>query len=137
MLVGGAPAARQEIVVGSGIPAVDVQLRLATDGRTRSRDEWSAKAKTAPIFPDGFAVLLPAGYETGDIELTASYRQSDGLIRFVGVPPGRYHLFAVSRGNHFDLGSGEDRAYLRRQGKALRVSPGQTLQLEAPFVDDP
>ena len=136
VLVGGAPAPRREIVVGSGIPAVDVQLRVATDGGT-VEGRVVAEGGDGVEAPDGFAVLLPAGYETGDIELTAAYRQSDGLFRFIGAPPGRYHLFAVSRGNHFDLGAEEDRAYLRRQGKALRVSPGQTLQLEAPFVGDP
>ncbi len=133
VLIGGAAAPRAEITAGSGVALADVQLRLKTDGGTV---EGRVVAEGDGEAPDGFAVLLPATYETGDLELTAAYRQSDGLIRFTGVPPGRYHLFAVPRENHFDLGDQEDRVYLRREGRSLRVATRQTLQFDAPFVDN-
>jgi hypothetical protein len=129
VLIGGAPVARRNVVLGSGIPATDIELRLNTDGGI-------VEGAIGAEAPAGIAVLLPASYENGNFEQLASYRQSDGRIRFTGVPPGRYHLFAVPRSNHFDLGSDEDRTYLRKEGRAVRVAERQTLQLDVPFVEN-
>ncbi len=136
ILISGAAVPNREIVVGSEFPATDVQLQLKTDGATVQGKVKVGDDSTAEA-PDGIAVLLPADYESGALELLAAYRQSDGMVQFNGVPPGRYHLFAAPRGNHFDLGSAEDRAYLRRKGTAVRVTARQNLQIDVPFVDNP
>lgn len=128
------PSAGLTIPPGTGVS--DLEIRLGTDaGVVEGSVEAPGLGRPDEAAPPGLVALIPDEYGNGfAFELLGDYRTRDGRFRIPTVPPGRYVILTVAKNNRYDLGDPEDLAYLREQGKKIRVAPRETLTTEAPFV---
>ncbi len=137
--IGGRRLSAPRITLAGGANLSGLEVVLGTDGATvRGKIDGAQFASTGEAAPPGFAVLLPAegigGYRR---EYLGDYRPGDGLFAIPGVPPGSYHVFAVPRGEPWDLTDPLDLGRLRAAGKAIRLRPKQEAAVDAPYVAAP
>ncbi len=136
MLVAGRLLKNRRISVPRGAPLEGLEIRLAFDAGIVNGAVGEDDASDSGA-PPGFVVLLPDRYGEGwHFERLGRYRPEDGAYEISGVPPGSYAVFAIPADNHFDLGIPEDLSYLRQRGRRVRVTAGESVTLEAPFIPD-
>lgn len=136
MLLDGRLLKSRRIQVPRETPIERLEIRLAFDaGVVKGSVDEDAALDTGT--PPGFVVLLPDRYGEGwQFERLGRYRPEDGAYEIPGVPPGSYVVFATLADNHFDLGIPEDLSYLRERGRRIRVTAGESVTAEAPFIPD-
>jgi len=135
MLLDGRLLKSRRIQVPRETPIEGLEIRLAFDaGVVKGSVNDDALGSGTP---PGFVVLLPDRYGEGwQFERLGRYRPEDGAYEIPGVPPGSYAVFAIPADNHFDLGIPEDLSYLRQRGRRVRVTAGESVTAEAPYIHD-
>ena len=136
MLLNGRLLKSRRISVPRNASVEGLEIRLSFDAGVVKGVVSEDDAPDAAM-PPGFVVLLPDRYGEGwHFERLGRYRPGDGAYEIPGVPPGSYTVFAVAAENHFDLGIDEDLDYLRRRGRRVRVTAGESMTVKAPFIPD-
>jgi len=136
MLLDGRLLKTRRISVPRDAPIEGLEIRLAFDAgvvKGSVNEDDALRSGTPP----GLVVLLPDRYGEGwQFERLGRYRPEDGAYEIPGVPPGSYAVFAIPADNHFDVGIPEDLSYLRERGRRIRVTAGESVTAEAPFIPD-
>jgi|GEM_PF-2317489 len=132
-LADGAPLPDWRLRVDPGRTDIELIVRVAFDG-----GRVAGKVGGDAVGPlDGLTVvLLPADYGGAQgYERYAQVNRQDGTFEFEGAPPGEYALGAVRREMRADWASVDQRAQFYDRGRAVRIAPRSSRQVDAPFLD--